>query len=160
MSRYDVLVVGAGPAGAWTAHRLASKGARVAILDPSHPREKPCGGGLTGRALELVRTAVDPATLSSVQITAARFTHGQRSAEVDLTVKGKSTLPLVVSGRRTFDAALLSAAVGAGATHLPHRATAIGRRGTVWQVGTREGACEADWLVGADGANKSLRVDG
>ena len=64
---------------------------------------------------------------------------------------------LVVSGRRTFDAALLSAAVRAGAAHLPRRATAIGRRGTGWQVGTREGACEADWLVGADGANSLVR---
>jgi len=157
MSRYDVLVVGAGPAGAWTAHRLASKGARVAILDPSHPREKPCGGGLTARALELVRAAVDPSTLPSVQISGARFMHGDRSAHVDLTETGTSTRPLVVSGRRTFDAALLSAAVRAGAVHLPCRATTIGRRETVWQVGTRDGSCEADWLIGADGANSLVR---
>jgi len=157
MSRYDVVVVGAGPAGAWTAHRLASHGARVAILDPSHPREKPCGGGLTGRALEIVRSAVDPAALSSVQISGARFVHGERSAEVDLSIDGQSTLPLVVSGRRTFDAALLGAAVRAGAAHLPRRVTAIGRNGTVWCVETREGSYEADWLIGADGANSLVR---
>jgi geranylgeranyl reductase family protein len=157
MSRYDVLVVGAGPAGAWTAHRLASRGARVAILDPSHPREKPCGGGLTGRALALVRAAVDPATLSSVRITGARFAHGGRTAHVDLSETRDSTLPLLVAGRRTFDAALLSAAVRVGAAHLPHRATAIARRGTVWHVDTRDGSCEGDWLVGADGANSLVR---
>ena len=44
----DVAVVGAGPAGAWTACLLARRGARVLLFDHSHPREKPCGGGITG----------------------------------------------------------------------------------------------------------------
>jgi flavin-dependent dehydrogenase len=51
MRQRDVLVVGAGPAGAWAAYLLARAGARVQVVDASHPREKPCGGGLTGRAL-------------------------------------------------------------------------------------------------------------
>ena len=54
----DLAIVGAGPAGAWLAFRLAQAGARVAVFDPSHPREKPCGGGLTGRALSLVAPAL------------------------------------------------------------------------------------------------------
>ena len=37
------------PRGTWR-----GSGARVALVDGSHPREKPCGGGVTGRALELV----------------------------------------------------------------------------------------------------------
>ena len=49
--RMKVAVVGAGPAGALAAGRLARDGARVVVFDASHPREKPCGGGLTAKAL-------------------------------------------------------------------------------------------------------------
>ena len=45
--RASVAVVGAGPAGAFCAERLARAGFAVTIFDPSHPREKPCGGGVT-----------------------------------------------------------------------------------------------------------------
>ena len=40
-------IVGAGPAGAFAAERLARAGHAVTVYDPSHPREKPCGGGVT-----------------------------------------------------------------------------------------------------------------
>jgi geranylgeranyl reductase family protein len=157
MSAYDVAIVGAGPAGSWTAHRLASRGARVALLDPSHPREKPCGGGLTGRALNLISAAIDPASLASVHVTGARFVHGDREALVDLENAGPSAIPLVVSGRSSFDAALLASAVRAGARHLPHRVTALKRAGARWTIDTREGRCEAAWVIGADGANSFVR---
>src|SRR5262245_25514435 len=100
MSSYDVLVVGAGPSGSWAAERLARGGARVALVDGSHPREKPCGGGVTGRALELVSESIDPRALDSVAIDGATFSDQERTARVDLT-GGRSTYPLlVVTGRR------------------------------------------------------------
>src|SRR5207244_8091444 len=70
----DVAVVGAGPSGAWAAARLAAAGARVTVFDPSHPREKPCGGGVTGRALALVAGAIDPPAFARTTIRTARFT--------------------------------------------------------------------------------------
>jgi menaquinone-9 beta-reductase len=49
----DVIVVGAGPAGAATAFYLASAGLDVLVLEKSHfPREKVCGDGLTPRAVK------------------------------------------------------------------------------------------------------------
>ncbi len=46
--RFDVLVVGAGPAGVTTAIRLADSGLKIAIIDKARfPREKTCGDGLT-----------------------------------------------------------------------------------------------------------------
>jgi menaquinone-9 beta-reductase len=49
----DVIVVGAGPAGASTAHHLASAGADVLLLEKSgFPRDKICGDGLTPRAVK------------------------------------------------------------------------------------------------------------
>jgi geranylgeranyl reductase family protein len=51
----DVLVVGAGPGGATAAHYLARHGVDVAVVDKaSFPREKPCGDGLTPRAVKVL----------------------------------------------------------------------------------------------------------
>src|ERR1051326_9209912 len=76
--RDDVAIVGAGPAGAWAACRLARCGARVAIFDPSHPREKACGGGVTGRALALVGDALGSDSFPRTIVRAARFTAVER----------------------------------------------------------------------------------
>ena len=50
---FDVAVVGAGPAGTTAAARLGQAGLQVLLLDKAKafPREKPCGGGITARAL-------------------------------------------------------------------------------------------------------------
>jgi len=53
VERFDAIVVGAGPAGSTTAYRLARAGARVLLVDKARfPRDKPCGGGLTLRAVK------------------------------------------------------------------------------------------------------------
>jgi len=47
LSYYDVVVEGAGPAGATAAYYLAKQGKKVALVDRAKfPREKACGGGL------------------------------------------------------------------------------------------------------------------
>ena len=50
---FDVAIVGAGPAGSTAALKLGQAGLRVVLIDKarSFPREKPCGGGITARAL-------------------------------------------------------------------------------------------------------------
>ena len=49
----DVIVVGAGPAGASTAYHLAQAGVDVLLLEKSSfPRDKICGDGLTPRAVK------------------------------------------------------------------------------------------------------------
>ncbi|WP_377269876.1 geranylgeranyl reductase family protein [Peterkaempfera sp. SMS 1(5)a] len=57
----DVIVVGAGPAGATTAYHLARAGLDVLLLEKSSfPREKVCGDGLTPRAVkQLVDMGID-----------------------------------------------------------------------------------------------------
>jgi flavin-dependent dehydrogenase len=130
---------------------------RVAILDGSHPREKPCGGGITGRALQLVRAALHPAAVPSVRIHAATFTHQSSAARVELSGDSLGYPPLVVACRREFDEALLSAAIAAGAEHQPVRVTGVKSSATGWTIETRHGATEAEWIVGADGANSLVR---
>ena len=47
----EIAIIGAGPAGAHLATRLASEGRDVILFDPKGAWEKPCGGGVPTRAL-------------------------------------------------------------------------------------------------------------
>jgi flavin-dependent dehydrogenase len=61
MTITDVIIVGAGPAGAMTAYSLAKTGVSVQLLEKAHfPRGKTCGGGLTHRAFKEIPFNIDP----------------------------------------------------------------------------------------------------
>ena len=56
---YDVAIIGAGPAGSAAAIELARAGRHVLLLERrSFPREKVCGGCLSGRAVAHLRAVV------------------------------------------------------------------------------------------------------
>src|SRR6266446_8779065 len=62
-TKYDAIVVGAGPAGSTAARELAAAGAKVLLLDRAKfPRDKPCGGGITFRADEAAGIDLAPVT--------------------------------------------------------------------------------------------------
>jgi len=51
IKKYDVIIIGAGPAGSSAAYLLANKGFKVVLIDKSKfPRDKLCAGGLSGRS--------------------------------------------------------------------------------------------------------------
>lgn len=152
MDSFDVAIVGAGPAGSRAAWRLARGGARVALVDGSHPREKACGGGVTGRALELVADGL-PRDAPGVRIETAVFAHGDRSTRMRLDGPRR----LVVMSRRRFDGALVAAATGEGATLVAARATDVRRAADRWTIETTGGSLSAPWIIGADGPNSLVR---
>jgi geranylgeranyl reductase family protein len=155
IERFDVAIVGAGPAGCRAAWRMARAGARVAMVDGSYPREKPCGGGVTGRALDVVRDAIDCGLIDAVSIRGAAFEHG--AARVQMTFDNRPSAELVVASRTRFDTALLDAAIDAGATLVAERVTDVLRDGEQWRIATRGGAVRAGWVLGADGPNGLMR---
>jgi geranylgeranyl reductase family protein len=159
----DIAIVGGGPAGARAAYVLATHGARVTIFDGSHPREKPCGGGITGRALAMVSGAIDLGSMPRQAIRSARFTSvAARGAAATGALDDAIVVPLdaealVVSSRAEFDAALLAAAERAGAAVHRSRVTDVAVDEAGVAIVTRTGRHRAAFLIGADGANSLVR---
>src|SRR6476661_402568 len=110
MKTYDALVVGAGPAGSSTATHLARAGARVLLVDKARfPRDKPCGGGLTGRALKRIPVDPSPVVERDVDRFELRLRYGSSFARTH-------DKPLIrMTQRRRLDAFLVDHAADAGA---------------------------------------------
>ncbi len=109
----DVLIAGAGPAGAIAATVLARAGARVLVLDRARfPRAKLCGDTLNPGALAvLARLGLDGATGGSLPLEGMLVT-GDDGVRVEGRYEGVCGRAI---GRRELDAALVMAAAGAGA---------------------------------------------
>ena len=120
---WDVVVVGAGPAGAVTALLAAKHGAEVLLVDrATFPRQKVCGCCLNGRALDALAAAglADlPARLGAVRLDRVTVAAGGR--EATLPLPGGMSL-----SRAVLDAALVLAAVEVGVSFLPGTAAKIG----------------------------------
>jgi geranylgeranyl reductase family protein len=149
VERFDVIVVGAGPAGSATAIHLARGGARVLLVDKaSFPRDKACGGGLTGRALRHVPCDVEPVVEHVVQRFVLRAGYRRR-------VTRASTAPLIrMTQRRRLDLHLAEQAAASGADFrdgVRIEELVVGEDGFTAVVGRSR--VDASYLVGADGAN-------
>lgn len=151
-----MVVVGAGPAGACTASRLARRGLRVVLLDRARfPRDKPCGGGVTARGVGLIPADIGPV----VERRVTRVDLGMGYASPDMLAVESAETMVHMTQRRRLDAHLAGAAAAAGADFrdgvrvrgLRHVADGV-------DVESDAGALRARAVVGADGANGAVRA--
>jgi geranylgeranyl reductase family protein len=149
VERFDVLVVGAGPAGSATAIHLARAGASVLLVDKAEfPRDKPCGGGLTGRALRYIPCAVDPVVEHVVDRLVVRAGYARK------VTRTSDERLIDMTQRRRLDLHLAEQAVIEGTDFRDGTAVSeieIETGGARAQVGNAQ--IRASFLVGADGAN-------
>lgn len=147
----QVIIVGAGPAGAWLAYHLAKEDVTTMILEKETiPRYKACGGALSQKASVLLSTEFD---LEDIPIESEidRLTFrcpGEPDVEYHRPGKG---MALVMRDR--FDEFLVNQARGTGAILVGSSAVGEVEISTDQVVAhTAEGQYRAEMIVGADGA--------
>ncbi|HXC69684.1 MAG TPA: NAD(P)/FAD-dependent oxidoreductase [Pyrinomonadaceae bacterium] len=152
MKHYDLLIVGAGPAGSFAADLLAKGGASVALFDGRPEGEpKACGGGVTAKALKAW-----PQLLNAV---------GRTIHELDLYSPSSKKLhleleePFAIYSRIAFDCYLRDRARDAGAHVISTKISArkIERAEHGWRLKSDSGnEWQGSLLIAADGANSGI----
>ena len=148
---YDLLIVGAGPAGSFAAELLATGGAKVALFDGRPEGEpKACGGGVTAKALKAW-----PHLLNAV---------GRTVDELDLYSPSSKRLhlrleePFAIYSRLAFDCYLRDRARDAGSQIISEKISArkIKKTDAGWLVKSDNAEWTGSFLVGAEGANSGI----
>jgi len=149
----DVAVIGAGPAGAFLASRLAEAGRDVVLFDPKGAWEKPCGGGVPTRALReyaalLNRTSYPRKLIRRVTL----ISPVMRRVTIDFDE------PFAIYSRQVLNGLVLDRAIEAGARFVRAAVADFKREADAWLLQTDDGqAWRARFLVGADGAASPTR---
>jgi geranylgeranyl reductase family protein len=151
VDRYDVVVVGAGPAGSCAALAARRAGASVLLLDKADfPRDKACGDGIAAHAVAvLAGLDVPDPVRGHPPLPVLRLTGPGGVTVARRLPRAAYTVP-----RAVFDARLVAAAVAAGATLRRHAVRRVEERdGHV----VLDGVIAAGAVVGADGAGSAVR---
>ena len=150
--RVDVAIIGAGPAGAMTALRLAGTGLKTALLEKKKvPRSKACGGAIPKACIERLHQWLQPTVAAEAR--RIRFGTDSRKPDIETTLER----PISLVDRKRFDHQLIEAARSrAGGDSVfrdnwPVGAIDAARNGLTVR-GPRSEKIKADFIVGADGA--------
>ena len=146
----EITIVGGGPAGALCGERLAGAGFQVTIFDERLAWEKPCGGGLTHKAIETYPFLLDaPYPKKIVRHAELISSRGHRA-------RFEMSHPIVIYARKVLNGLLLDRAMAAGCSVVPSRVTSVTTNGARVHLSAAGEEREADFVVLAAGARNQL----
>ena len=146
----DISIVGGGPAGALCGERLARAGFQVTIFDEHLAWEKPCGGGLTHKAIETYPFLLDSPQPKKLIRTAELISSRGHRARFDMKH------PIVIYSRKVLNGLLLDRAVSAGCTAICSRVTKVNTDGPQVRLTAAGEERISDFVVLAAGARNQL----
>ena len=150
---FDVIIVGAGPAGTAAAYDLQLAGLSVLLLDRhTFPRRKACAGGLTVKALKALRFSVDPV----IQTRCRTLDIGQGLTRSVQFVGRRDICAMTI--RSELDLFCLEKALELGTRFgVADRILSIREAQNRVTIQTTAGPLKAAFLIGADGAHSRVR---
>lgn len=153
--KYDVTIVGAGPAGSTTAKFLSEKGFKTLLIDKEKfPRDKPCGGGLPLRVLKRFPYVVNDKIIEAYSSSGTVFSPSlQHQIEIH-----KNTPIIAMTLRKKFDFELVKFATDAGTVFQDGTpVSAVQISNDTAQVTVDQGkTIDSELIVGADGVNSAI----
>ncbi|MFH2091244.1 MAG: geranylgeranyl reductase family protein [Pseudomonadota bacterium] len=150
---FDVVIVGAGPAGTAAAFDLLEKGMKVLILDKyEFPRKKPCAGGITPKGYHLFK--YDISSMVKRECSSVRIKSKKDKA---FLITAEKTL-CYMTNRQELDYFSLKKVMEKGAQFMvANKIVSIDEAPAFVEIRTDSGNFKAAYLIGADGANSSVR---
>jgi geranylgeranyl reductase family protein len=153
--KYDVTIVGAGPAGSTTAKFLSEKGFKTLLIDKEKfPRDKPCGGGLPLRVLQRFPYVVNDKIIESYSSSGTIFSPSlQHKIEIY-----KNTPIIAMTLRKKFDFELVKFATDAGTVFQDGTSVSAVKisNDTAQVTLDHENVIDSELIVGADGVNSAI----
>ena len=151
MKRVEVAIVGGGPAGASCAIELAKHGVYATIFDHSHPREKPCAGGISTQVIKKFPF------LESFRSIGFELSDFRIISYNDIQVMTKKHDYGFCVSRMLFDQGILNIALEKGAKLVTEKVLDVKKVRGGWKIRTNKEFRFAKILVGADGVNSIVR---
>jgi flavin-dependent dehydrogenase len=144
-------IIGARISGSYAGWLLSRLGNEVMLIDDTTEREKPCGGGVTFKALQKMPWLREhPLPHTKVQ-SVCLIAHDGYQSILPLPH------PIHVFSRLSLESNLRQRAIESGVRFIPERVLGFSRTNHSWSLETAAGAFEVEYLIGADGANSLVR---
>ena len=148
----EIVIVGGGPSGSYLGFLLAKSGKKPIIFDHSHPREKPCGGGITSFAIDkfpfLNEMLMPKSPDKEIEIISSKG--------MSVMTKGQKSSWNI--SRLDFDNYLLNKAIENGAKLIKERVIDIKRKDNLWKsITNNKKEYTTKILIGADRVDSIVR---
>jgi len=158
--KYDVIIVGGGPAGSTAGYLLANSGIKVLIIDKfQFPREKLCAGLITWKTLRLLERIFDESEVSLkekgiINYTTEKYEIRYRDKKI---VNSKIPIPFHIVERKGYDNFLLNKSKDAGVDVIEGEMVVTCNAYTNEIITSSGRRFMSEFIIGADGVNSIIR---